>query len=82
MSSDNPTAGNYAELTVNGRRLIIEIVREDGERILGYRVNRDGSRWDRETSTAWMQELVVGLRKNIRRRLALDLVFGELVETK
>lgn len=82
MSNDHPTVGNYAELIVNGRRLLIEVIREDGDRILGYRVHKDGSRWDRETTTAWMQELVVGLQKNVRRRLALDLVFGELVESK
>lgn len=70
----------YAEVRVNGKKRLIEIVREDDTRVAGYRANRDGSRWDREDETTWTQELIIVSAKSVVRRLALDLTFGELVE--
>lgn len=78
----NECIGNYAEVRVNGKRRIIEVLKENDGRITGYRVNRDGSRWEQEDETAWRQELVVGLSDNVVRRLKLDLFYGELVEIK
>ena len=76
------TTADYAEVRVNGKRRLIEVSKESDGRITGYRVNRDGSRWDRDDGTTWTQELIVALSSNVVRRLKLDLFYGELVEVQ
>lgn len=72
--------GNYAELRLDGKRRLIEVTSESDGRIKGYRVNRDGSRWDRDDGQTWTQEIVIASSSSVTRRLTLDLTFGELVE--
>jgi hypothetical protein len=72
--------GNYAELRLDGKRRLIEVTSESDGRIKGYRVNRDGSRWDRDDGQTWTQEVIIASSSSVTRRLTLDLTYGELVE--
>jgi hypothetical protein len=76
----NERLGNYAELRFDGKRRLIEVTSESDGRIKGYRVNRDGSRWDRDDGQTWAQEIVIASSSSVTRRLTLDLTYGELVE--
>lgn len=76
----NERIGNYAEICVNGKRRLIEVTGEKDGRIKGYRVLRDGSRWDRDDGETWTQEIIIVPSSNVVRRLQLDLMYGELVE--
>jgi len=70
--------GNYAEIRIDGKRRFIEITSERDGVVKGYRVLRDGSRWDRDDGKTWTQEIIIASTASIVRRLQLDLVYGEL----
>lgn len=74
--------GNYAEVKIGGRRRFVEIVRESDGCISGYRANLDGSRWDRDDGKTWTQEMIIASTQSVIRRMQLDLVCGQLVESK
>lgn len=72
--------GNYAEVkTKNGKRYI-EVVKDDGNRLYGYRTNKEGVRWEDEDETSWRQELIVVSKDKVVRELGLDPVYAKLVD--
>jgi hypothetical protein len=80
MMSDK--IGNYAEVNVNGKRRLIEIHSEKNGIVKGYRVLKDGSRWDKDDGKVWAQELIVVPAANVICKMQLDIIFGELVKAE
>lgn len=72
----------YAEVKINGKQRIIEVLSNKNGIIKGYRANKDGSRWDKDDGIIWSQEIIIVSSDSILRYLKLDLVYGELVEDK
>ena len=74
--------GNYAEVKINGKRRLIEICSEKNGIVKGYRVLKDGSRWDKDDGKFWAQELIIVSAANVICKMQLDIIFGELVKTE
>jgi hypothetical protein len=72
----------YAEVKVNGKRRLIEVIKRENGRVTGYRANRDGSRWDRDDGKTWTQEIIVVSSDSVERYFKFELTFGEMIEIK
>ena len=72
----------YAEVRINGARRFIEVLRESGNLVIGTRVNRDGTAWEKTTATHVQTNLIVTHKDEVIRRMRLNLHYGMLEAEK
>jgi len=68
----------FVEMRVGKRRQFIKVSKDDGTLIIGHRVNRDGSKFERETKTTVEEFVVIGTPKCIIREMRMSKHYGML----
>lgn len=75
----------YFQIKSNGRRIYVELTKSavnSSNTMWGWRVTKNGERWDKETKTEIQMELVQFTRSDIIKELVMNLKYAELEEVK
>jgi hypothetical protein len=70
--------GQFAQVRIGKRRIFVEITKNNGDRFCGWRVNADGSRWERETKDAIQTNMVIFHRDDVVHCMKMNFHYGEL----
>lgn len=73
-----PKKGDFFQIRVNGRTLIVEISMVGPEAISGWEVNKGGERVCKETKTTETYHLLIFKQERLRRQMKMNLHYGEL----
>src|SRR5262245_43317656 len=84
LPKDDLLPRRFVELRLDHKRIFVEVIKDDGSRLSGFRVDKHGTKWAREykENGKLIEEtnLVIFTPSNIVREMRMSKHYGELVK--